>query len=259
MRARLCEMSVAGVLLAATAVAQPQSDLSGVWQLNKEKSHVESAMAWAKIDLTSTMFAVVLRTFKNDGQEEAYNWRFALDSLESSNQMHGAPMKSHVEREADALVVRSVTMFGSDALKTVDRWSLSDAGKTLTLDEKHQYAAEPEGSSLFVFERRPISAWPESQTVKLAGESYKNIQILKDLPAERLPGVMASFSSSLGVNCTHCHAKGDFANDSVASKQTARRMWTMAATINRDSFAGAGMVTCWTCHRGSVKPESQPK
>jgi hypothetical protein len=257
MRFLLQRRVLAGVLLTVVAMAQSEPEMSGVWQLNKQRSNVESSMAWARVGLTGTTFSVLMRTFKPDGKEEAFDWQFKLDSSESSNLMHGAPMKSHVVREGDALVVRTVTMFGPDALKTVDRWTLSEEGKTLTLEEKHRFRDEPEGTSVFVFERRPASEWPAAQAAKPAEESYKNIRILKGLPAERLPIIMASFAGSLGVTCGHCHVPGDFANDSKPAKQTARKMWNMVAAVNRDSFSGAETVTCWTCHRGSVKPESQ--
>jgi hypothetical protein len=97
---------------------------SGVWQLNKERSKVESAMAWVKVGLSGSTFSVNMRTFQEGRKEEAFDWQFALGSAESSNTMHGAPMKSHAAWEGDALVMRSVTMFGSDALKTVDRWAV---------------------------------------------------------------------------------------------------------------------------------------
>lgn len=247
-----------GVLLAASVTAQNRPDMSGVWQLNKERSKVESEMAWAKVGLTSSTFSVNMRTFQGGGKEETFDWQFAIGSAESSNTMHGAPMKSHAAWEGDVLVVRSVTMFGSDALKTVDRYALSADGNTLTYEEKHQFANEPEGTSVFVFERRPAAAWPAGQAGKLAEEVYKNVQVMKGIPAERLPVIMGSFTRWLGVDCVHCHVAGDFVSDAKPAKQTARKMWNMVVAINRDTFGGSGPVTCWTCHRGSVKPESVP-
>jgi Photosynthetic reaction centre cytochrome C subunit len=244
------------VLLAAGVAAQNRPDMSGVWQLNKARSKVESEMAWLKVGLTSSTFSVYMRTFKEGGKEdEGYDWQFVLGPAENSNTMHGAPMKSHAQWEGDALMVRSVTMFGADALKTVDRYTLSADGNTLTYEEKHQFANEPEGTSVFVFERRAVSAWPAPQ---LAEEAYKNIQVLKGMPAARLPVVMGFFTRWLGVNCAHCHVAGDFVSDAKPAKQTARKMLNMVTAINRDSFGGSGPVTCWTCHRGSVKPESLP-
>jgi len=246
------------ILLAAAAAAQNRPDMAGVWQLNKQSSKVESKMAWAKVGLTSSTFSVNMRTFAEGGKEEAFDWQFALGGAESSNTMHGAPMKSHAGWEGEALVVRSVTMFGSDALKTVDHWTLSGDGNTLRYEEKHQFGSEPEGTNVFVFERRPASAWPAAQPGKMAEEVYKNIRNMKGIPAERLPVVMGYFTRWLGVNCAHCHVANDDASDAMPAKQTARKMWNMVIAINRDNFGGNGPVTCWTCHRGSVKPESLP-
>jgi len=242
---------------AASVAAQNRRDISGVWQLNKERSKVESAMAWAKVELTSSTFSISLRTFEASGKEEAFDWKFTPGSAENSNTMHGAPMKSHAVWEGDALVVSSVTMFGSDTLKTVDRYVLSGDGNTLMYEEKHQYRDEPEGTNVFVFERRPDSAWPAAPA-KLAEQVYQNIHVLKGTPAERLPVVMSSFARALGVNCVHCHVAGDFVSDEKPAKQTARKMWNMVAVINRDTIGASDRVTCWTCHRGSIKPESLP-
>jgi len=248
-----------GVVLAAGLAAQSQSELSGVWQLNKTRSTVDIQMAWAQVELNGSVFAVNLRTFDAKGAEEVSDWRFTISPDESSNAMHGAPMKSHASLEGATLVVQSVTLFGSDALKTVDRWTLSEDGKVLTLVEKHQFGSEPEGTSIFVFERRPASAWPPSHSQKPAEDVYKNIHTLKGISAERLPVVMGFFTRALGVNCNHCHVDGDFPSDSKPAKQTARRMYEMVNAINRNSFSGSADVTCWTCHRGSLKPESSPR
>ena len=132
-----------GLILMASAAAQQRPDMSGVWQLNKHKSKVELEMAWAKVGLTSSMFTVYLQTFREGGKGESFDWHFDLGSTESSNTMHGAPMKSHAAWEADALVVRSVTMFGAEALRTVDRYTLSGDGNTLSSEEKHQFGNEP--------------------------------------------------------------------------------------------------------------------
>jgi hypothetical protein len=246
-----------GVVLAASLAAQNRPDFSGVWHLNRQKSQVEIQTAWAKVELTSSTFSVNLRTFNENCAEESFDWRFTIGPGESSNTMHGAPMKSHVAWDGDALVVQSVTMFGSDALKTLDRWTLAESGKTLTFREQHQNGDEPEGTSVFVFERRPTSAWPEAPS-KPAEEAYKNIQILKSIPAERLPVVMGLFARSLGVSCDHCHVAGDFTSDKKPAKQTARRMYEMVTAANRDSFGGSELVSCWTCHRGAVEPELGP-
>ena len=104
----------------------------------------------------------------------------------------------------------------------------------------------------------PAIAQEPAAAPKTAGETYKNIQILKDLPASQLMEVMHSFSHSLGVHCSFCHVEGAFDKDDKPQKQTARKMITMAMGINKDNFGGERRVTCWTCHRGASEPESKP-
>src|SRR5512143_759834 len=41
-----------------------------------------------------------------------------------------------------------------------------------------------------------------------AGQYFKNVQVLKDLPAEQLLPTMRTFAASLGVQCGFCHAMG---------------------------------------------------
>ena len=242
--------------MVAGLAAQNRPDLSGVWQLNKERSQVDIHMAWAKVEMVGSSLSISLRTFNENGTGEGFDWHFTIGAGENSNTMHGAPMKSRVQWEGDALVVQSETLFGSDTLKTLDRWTLSEDGKVLTFREKHQNGNEPEGTSVFVFERRTASSWSDAQSRKRAEEVYKNIQILKGIPADRLPAVMGLFTRSLSVNCAHCHVDGDFASDSKPAKLAARKMYEMVKTTNRDSFGGSDAVTCWTCHRGSLKPAS---
>ena len=46
-----------------------------------------------------------------------------------------------------------------------------------------------------------------------AEQAYKNIQVLKGMPASQLDAVMAFFTGSLGVKCNHCHIPGQFEKD----------------------------------------------
>jgi hypothetical protein len=84
-------------------------------------------------------------------------------------------------------------------------------------------------------------------------QKYKNIQILKGLPSDRLMNVMLSFKSSLGVDCTFCHVKDQWEKDDKQNKQIARKM----IQLTRDSntrLGGIGKVSCFTCHRGNTRP-----
>jgi outer membrane lipoprotein-sorting protein len=93
----------------------------------------------------------------------------------------------------------------------------------------------------------------------MAEEVFKNVQVFKGVPVDEFMGSMGFFSNALTVNCTYCHV-GDggggwdeYAKD-IAPKQTARRMVTMMAAINRTYFGGRRVVTCVSCHNGANRP-----
>jgi hypothetical protein len=105
----------------------------------------------------------------------------------------------------------------------------------------------------------------QQQGEQLAEQRYKNIKVLTGMPESQVIPVMQFISSSLGVNCAHCHVNNngnwEFEKDDKRAKQTARRMIQMTFDINkgnRDILGGQG-VTCFTCHRGSTDPVSVPK
>jgi hypothetical protein len=94
---------------------------------------------------------------------------------------------------------------------------------------------------------------------------FKNIKILKGVPAGRLVNIMnLGFGRSLGVSCGFCHVPGKWDLDDKEEKNTARLMFAMVQTINRDYMSklpndrsGPPMVNCFTCHRGNARPMSQ--
>jgi hypothetical protein len=93
---------------------------------------------------------------------------------------------------------------------------------------------------------------------KSAAQAFKNVQVLKDIPAEQLIPTMQFISASLGVECDFCHAEHDMDKDDKQTKKTAREMMKMTMAINHDSFKGEREVTCNTCHRGSSQPQAIP-
>jgi hypothetical protein len=93
---------------------------------------------------------------------------------------------------------------------------------------------------------------------KRAEEQYKNIQVLKGIPADQLIPSMQFMAASLGVECDFCHIPSEFEKDDKKTKETARRMMEMMFAINKDNFHGHPEVTCYSCHRGSTDPVSIP-
>ena len=93
---------------------------------------------------------------------------------------------------------------------------------------------------------------------KKAEEQFKNIQVLKGIPADQLIPTMQFITASLGVECDFCHVQGAFDKDDKKNKQTARKMMEMMIAINADNFDRHREVTCYTCHRGNEKPVGMP-
>jgi photosynthetic reaction center cytochrome c subunit len=96
----------------------------------------------------------------------------------------------------------------------------------------------------------------------LAGEAFKNVQAMKDVPVDDFLTSMGLMCAALGNDCADCHQDAgtqyvDWAAD-TPRKRTARRMVTMVNTINKDNFGGRVVVTCWTCHRNRDRPETTP-
>jgi hypothetical protein len=90
---------------------------------------------------------------------------------------------------------------------------------------------------------------------KTAEQAFKNIQVLKDMPADQVVPTMRVMAGSLGVNCGFCHVE-DRSKDDLETKQTARKMITMMMEINKTNFDARQEVTCYTCHKGTNDPVS---
>ena len=98
----------------------------------------------------------------------------------------------------------------------------------------------------------------QSSTPKTAAQQFKNIQVLKDIPADQLIPTMQFIAVSLGVECEFCHVEGAFDKDDKDKKKFAREMIRMMGAINKDNFEGHREVTCYTCHRGNSDPVGTP-
>ena len=104
----------------------------------------------------------------------------------------------------------------------------------------------------------PKSAPQKAASQKLAEEQFKNIQVLKGIPADQLIPAMQFISASLGVDCEYCHDHQAMDSDDKKPKKIARQMITMMLNIDKNNFDGRLEVTCYSCHRGAAKPVSIP-
>jgi hypothetical protein len=103
------------------------------------------------------------------------------------------------------------------------------------------------------------------QEDKPASEVFKNLQAFKDSKASEIPGIMETWSRSLGTMCGHCHTVDQWAKDDKPEKQVARDMLAMLANINSKELPAiknldskTPSILCWTCHEGRIKPPPPP-
>jgi photosynthetic reaction center cytochrome c subunit len=107
-------------------------------------------------------------------------------------------------------------------------------------------------------ESRAAQAPGAASQPKTTEQAFKNIQVLKGLPADQLIPSMQFISASLGVECEYCHVQSAFDKDDKKPKPIARKMIQMMFAINKDNFEGHREVTCNSCHRGSPHPAAIP-
>jgi hypothetical protein len=97
-------------------------------------------------------------------------------------------------------------------------------------------------------------------TQQTAAEKFKNIQVLKSMPADQLPNAMQYVAASLGVQCGFCHVQGPdgwhFDKDDRPTKNTARKMMRMVEAFN--SGDNDITISCATCHNGHQEPDRTP-
>ena len=93
----------------------------------------------------------------------------------------------------------------------------------------------------------------------------QNLKVFpKDIARPALTAIMRGYTAALGVQCNHCHVEdtAQRASDENPKKDIARKMIKMTMDINATYLQGVGAaampdqpkVTCYTCHRGAVKP-----
>ena len=80
---------------------------------------------------------------------------------------------------------------------------------------------------------------------------------LKVLTAQNVEFTMQNITFALNLRCVDCHAVPDMGADTKPLKLKARAMLEMTRDINAKLGDGTTTrVTCWTCHRGSTRPET---
>jgi hypothetical protein len=98
-----------------------------------------------------------------------------------------------------------------------------------------------------------------------AGTVFKNVKLLKDMPAGDFVRSMDTiYGRGLGMTCANCHVIGQFDGDTRKNKRVARDMQVMENYINTQELPNIKeldedftTVSCVTCHMGSSKPKNK--
>ena len=105
-----------------------------------------------------------------------------------------------------------------------------------------------------------------------ASSKRPNLQVLTTVPESQLFPMMNAIADSLGVQCDHCHVRAPqdptkpftvvggwtWDRDDKPSKRVARDMMRMVLDVNARQFGGRMVVTCYTCHQGTLAPVRFP-
>ena len=91
-------------------------------------------------------------------------------------------------------------------------------------------------------------------------QKFKNIKVLKELPADQLIPYMHAYNTALGVKCDFCHVVNadhtGFDKDDKPMKQKAREMIVLVKDLNGKYKTIDKKATCAMCHHGHPEPET---
>jgi photosynthetic reaction center cytochrome c subunit len=116
--------------------------------------------------------------------------------------------------------------------------------------------------SFFAVSSAKAQASPQQKPL-MSEEAFRDVQVLRGIPASEFIETMGFFAVSLTANCTTCHGDASAGSwehyaDNTPLKSAARRMVIMMNSINQANFGGKREVTCYTCHRGDRIPRVTP-
>jgi hypothetical protein len=127
----------AAALVVGVVTQAASQNLSGDWKLNLAKSNYGKFPAPLSITrkIAHNDPKLMLSTTQKGAQGEvSSNLSYATDGRESLNQVAGGESKGIAQWIGDKLMIESSREFQGASLKQKDIWTLSEDGKTLTID-----------------------------------------------------------------------------------------------------------------------------
>jgi len=234
-------------------------DLSGVWQADLAKSKFAGPPPTQYLMIVEQQGVKLTELTGSAGQrgEQRSSFTFTTDGKPAIVSYRGVPAKAQADWK-DRTLALQLAMAGAHPSSMTEKYTLSADGKTLTVDTAMSMGGR-DMSQTIVLDKQPDSAGDAlRKPEQTAGERFKNVKLMKQVPASQFMDAMRYFSFSLGVDCEHCHVEHHFDSDDKKEKEVARKMMTMTHTANEQTFGGKMEVRCYTCHRGAKEPQSVP-
>ena len=237
------------LFLLLTARGQQGPDFHGVWRFRETTASSEYFLL-----LSESGTHLSLKTFSRNGTRYTLTEANFVVGREEKGTFQRMPAKFKASWDSGALVLDWAVEWPWGEQSEHHRWVLNEDGKSFHDDSTDTFKTRIRQHSSD-FDRAPgdvakLFEYPEQNS----GEHFKNVQVLKDLPASAITPTMGTYQAALGVDCTHCHNQSAYDSDEKTIKQTARKMILMTAELNRREFRGRGAITCVTCHRGNLTP-----
>lgn len=245
--------------LSAVVLWGQTPNLSGVWKVNAEQSKMMGRAPSNYLMIIEQQGSKISGTIGiwTERGEQRSSFTYDTGGKPSMNQYRGLPMRTVASWKGGTLALES-KVAGTRPASISGKYTLSSDGNTLTVETVMSSNGRDRQQTL-VFEKQPDAAGdPLRKPEETAGARFKNVQLLKDLPASRLLDSMRTFAMSLGVECEFCHVQGNFASDDKPTKAMARKMILMTESIDKNTFGGRMEVRCYTCHKGQSHPQSRP-
>lgn len=251
---------VASLLILGACLGLAQTpDLSGVWKANLGQSRPGDPYLKSYEMLIEQSAGSLKETADTVSRYGPYrfNSTYNFSGRPFRDSVRGIPARSRASWDNGRLVVET-QIFNAKPESLRRAYALASGGQTLTLETSGTLNGQPVDSKL-VFEKQPASAGESlRRPEQTASQRFKNVRVLKEMPASQFIDLMHYFTLSLGKDCEMCHKESDFASDELKDKVTAREMITMTMQINEQYFNGKPEVRCYSCHHGARHPHAAP-
>jgi hypothetical protein len=131
-------------------------NLSGDWKLNVSRSEFGEFPAPSSMTMKNSHEEPALKALSkvvSDAGEATYDLNFRTDGVETVNMAGPTELKTTSKWDGDVLVMNTKGTFGDTEVTLVDKWDLSDGGKTLTI-RRHWSSSRGEFDQKLVLEKQ---------------------------------------------------------------------------------------------------------